>query len=196
MNRPRQFELDEVLERAIEVFWAKGYRNATPRELAECTGLSKSSLYNTFGSKRGLFERALDRYIERQQSEVSALLHAHELSTGLSKMYEQIILVSMPQESGGMGMSCMMASASMEVDPTDKPLIELVRRGRQAVIAVFRARLERARVEGELSKDRDTLGMARLLYNTYIGLVVLARSGTDRKALQDIAAKTIEAVTR
>ena len=73
MARPRKFEEPTVVATATELFWRKGYKATTPRDLVEATGLSKSSLYNTFGSKEGLFVRAMEHYIARRE----ALLEVH-----------------------------------------------------------------------------------------------------------------------
>ena len=62
MGRPRNFEADTVVERAMEEFWTHGYANTSPAQLAEAAGVGKGSLYNTFGSKRQLFDQALTRY--------------------------------------------------------------------------------------------------------------------------------------
>ncbi len=66
MGRPRSFEHDVAVDRAMDLFWRKGYRNTTPQDLVEALGIGKGSLYNAFGSKRELFTMALDRYRDQQ----------------------------------------------------------------------------------------------------------------------------------
>ena len=65
MGRPREFDEDGVLERALHVFWRLGYEATSVTDLMEATGLAKGSLYKAFGDKRSLFLKALDRYLER-----------------------------------------------------------------------------------------------------------------------------------
>ncbi len=62
MPRPREFNEAAVVDRAMDAFWTNGYANTSPAQLAEATGVAKGSLYNAFGRKRELFDRALDRY--------------------------------------------------------------------------------------------------------------------------------------
>jgi len=71
MGRPRSFDDDAVIDRAMEVFWTYGYANTSPAQLAQATGVAKGSLYNAFNSKRELFDRALARY----DQQVSKLAH-------------------------------------------------------------------------------------------------------------------------
>src|SRR4051812_4655418 len=67
-GRVRQFDVDEALDRALEVFWARGYEGATLPELTAAMGINRPSLYAAFGNKEQLFRRALDRYQTGPQS--------------------------------------------------------------------------------------------------------------------------------
>src|SRR5712671_2081432 len=74
MARPRQFDVDAALECAMDVLWTKGYEATSLDDLCETTGLSRSSLYATFGSKRNLLLRSVDRYVERRTPNIAAVL--------------------------------------------------------------------------------------------------------------------------
>ena len=74
MARPREFEVDIALERAMEAFWSKGYEATSLDDLCEGTGLSRSSLYATFGSKRNLLLRSVDRYVAQRNPQIAAVL--------------------------------------------------------------------------------------------------------------------------
>src|SRR6202023_2269994 len=74
MARPREFDVDIALDRAMEVFWSKGYEATSLDDLCEVTGLSRSSLYATFGSKRNLLLRSVDRYVEQRTPRIAAVL--------------------------------------------------------------------------------------------------------------------------
>lgn len=194
MARPRQFDEAEVVDKATQVFWARGYRATTPRDLLEATGLSRSSLYNTFGSKEGLFLRSLQAYVCGQAGFMGAELGGRSLRGALEWMYDQIITMSRPIADGGAGMSCMMATAAIEADPGDDQVLAGVQAGRVAMTAMFQRRLERAREEGELSADKDPATLAPFLFNTNMGLVVLARAGTPAETLRVVADQTVRAV--
>src|SRR5258708_8354183 len=74
MARPREFDIDIALDRAMEAFWEKGYEATSLDDLCEVTGLSRSSLYATFGSKRTLLLQAVDRYVDRRNPQIAAVL--------------------------------------------------------------------------------------------------------------------------
>ena len=80
MSRPRKFDEDDVVERAMEEFWTNGYAATSPARLAEATGVAKGSLYNAFSSKRALFERCLDKY-QQQIAKLAEGLMGHPGST-------------------------------------------------------------------------------------------------------------------
>jgi TetR/AcrR family transcriptional regulator, transcriptional repressor for nem operon len=192
--RPREFDEAEVVQKATQLFWSQGYRATSPRDLLAATGLSRSSLYNTFGSKEGLFRRSMLAYVTGQAAFMRAELDRREARAGLEWMYEQLIAIGTPVADGGAGRSCMMCTAAIEADPQDTDLFEAVQAGRTAVTAVFRARLERAQGEGELPPGKDPAALAHFLFNTNMGLVVLARAGTPAETLRVIADQTLQAV--
>ncbi len=65
MARPREFDEETVLEAAVQCFWSRGFEATSVRNLIEKTGLTSASLYNAFGDKRALYQKALDHYVER-----------------------------------------------------------------------------------------------------------------------------------
>ena len=150
MARPRNFDEADVVAKATDVFWANGYRRTTPAQLMEATGLSKGSLYNTFGSKAGLFQRSLDAYIEANKEHVGARLAGDDLEQVLRGLYATIIDTSLPTQCGGMGRSCLMATATIDTDDTEPELVAHVQAAAGTMVGVFRERLERAQREGAI----------------------------------------------
>lgn len=191
MARPRQFDEQDVIQKATALFWEQGYRGTSPKELLEATGLSRSSLYNTFGSKQGLFERALARYVDEQEVFVGDMLDAGDLRTALTRMYDAIV----GSVTGTDGPNaCMVCRAALEVDPTEETLLARLASARERMQAVFTRRLVRAHEEGDIASDRDPVALARFLFHSNMGLVVLARTGAERADLEQIATLTVDAV--
>jgi len=100
MARPREFDVDAALERAMQVFWAKGYESTSLDDLCEATGLGRSSLYAAFGDKHGLCLRALDRYEEGSAARINDALTrpvpndvTDEMFTGLRKHWNDTQVV-------------------------------------------------------------------------------------------------------
>jgi len=82
MPRPREFDIDTALERAMQVFWAKGYESTSLDDLCEATGVGRSSLYSAFNDKRDLYLRALDHYENASAARIAAAL-ARFLTAGI-----------------------------------------------------------------------------------------------------------------
>ena len=194
MARPRNFDEADVVAKATDVFWAHGYRRTTPALLMEATGLSKGSLYNTFGSKAGLFRRALDGYLEQNKAQMEAMLAGDDLEQVLRGLYACIIGTSLPLACGGHGRSCLMATATIETDASEPELVAHVGGAARIMVGVFEARLQRARDEGAIGADRDPAALAWFLFNTNMGLVLLARAGTPREALEQVADQAVRSV--
>jgi len=191
MGRPRTFDETEVVQRAAELFMEKGYQRTTPQDLLVATGLSKSSLYATFGSKQGLFERALGHYVEHQVDALGEMLDQGTLREGLERMYAMIISMSTDDEQPR---SCMICTASLEADPQDTELVALVASSGARVLATITARIERAQRDGEVDPRKDAGALAHVIYTQNMGLVVLARSGTPAEALHAATDQVIASI--
>ena len=191
MARPRNFDEQQVVERAMDLFWSKGYRETTPRELMEATGLSKSSLYATFGNKEGLFLRAMARYVALNRAQMRSMLAQPDLRSALEQMYEMVIQMSL---GGPEGRTCLVCTTTLEAGAEDEALLASVQEGQRQILGVFQERLEQAQREGQLSPERDARGLAHFLMSNNNGIQVLARGGASRDDLQRVATQVIETV--
>ncbi|MHC4836898.1 MAG: TetR/AcrR family transcriptional regulator [Planctomycetota bacterium] len=191
MARPREFDEQQVVAQATDLFWEKGYRRTTPADLLAATGLSKSSLYATFGSKQGLFIRAVEAYVAGQTAGMRAMLDRPTLREALDGLYDAIITTS---TCGDAARSCLVCSASLEVDPSEAEVVERVRAATDSVLSVITERIERAQAAGEIAVDRDAKALARLVQNNNMGMVVLARAGASPEALRSVANQVVAAV--
>ncbi|MFF3560251.1 TetR/AcrR family transcriptional regulator [Streptomyces sp. NPDC002574] len=182
MTRPKQFDPDVAVEQAMEVFWRKGYASTTPQDLVDALGIGKGSLYNAFGSKRALFERALRRYRERQ---ASVLLRALEepgpAKVRLRRALEAVVRTDLadPDRRG-----CMAVNTAAEVVRTDEVATDLVLRAFAHIESAFRAVVVEGQRAGEISPERDPDGLAAMLQNTVAGLRLAVRvaEGPERPA--------------
>ena len=144
MARPREFDPDTVLERAMRVFWAKGYHASSLDDLCDAAELNRPSLYAAFGDKRALFLATLDRYGDRAVARVTAALSRpvpirDAIAAFLSEMIEQI--VAGPGRAG-----CFIGNCAAEVAPHDRAAAACVTRNLKRVEAAFRAGFAAAQI--------------------------------------------------
>src|SRR5215831_8677527 len=161
MARPREFDVDSALERAMDVFWSKGYEATSLDDLCGATGLSRSSLYATFGNKRELLLQTVDRYVEQRTPRIEAILeryaNLHEGIAALAREFiEQII-------SGAGRRGCFLGNCAAELPRSDRTAMARVRQGLERTEATFRRALAEAQRRGELRPGADVDALARFL---------------------------------
>lgn len=182
-GRPRAFNTEEALDRALEVFWRKGYEGASLDELTGAMGISRPSLYAAFGDKEGLFRKALDRYAEGPSSfgrealkEPTARAVVERFLLGAVKMQAD------PSTPPG----CLMVHGALASgDGADSVRRELNSR-RAADEAGLRRRLIRAKAEGDLPPDVNPADLARYVVTVVRGMAVQAAGGATHKELRRV----------
>jgi TetR/AcrR family transcriptional regulator, transcriptional repressor for nem operon len=186
MARPREFDVDIALDRAMDVFWDKGYDATSLDDLCEVTGLSRSSLYATFGSKRKLLLRSVDRYVERRNPQIAAVLaQSLPISESLAALARQFIDQI---ESGSGRRGCFLGNCAAELPRNDRAAQARVRRGLESTEATFRDALARAKERGELPSGADIGALARFFTAGFQGLRLIGKVNPDRAVLEDISA--------
>ena len=145
MARPREFDVDIALDRAMDVFWDKATRTSLD-DLCQVTGLSRSSLYATFGSKRKLLLRSVDRYVERRTAKIAAVLaQSLPISDALAALARQFIDQI---ESGSGRRGCFLGNCAAELPRNDRAAQARIRRGLEITEATFRDHLHAPRRAG------------------------------------------------
>jgi TetR/AcrR family transcriptional repressor of nem operon len=192
MARPREFDVDAALDRATEAFWTKGYEATSLDDLCAVTGLSRSSLYATFGSKRKLLLRSVDRYVEQRRPQIAAVL-AQPLSIRavFADLLGQIIgqIVAGPGRRG-----CFLGNCAAELPRRDLVALANVRRGLDAIEATFRDSLARAKGRGELPSGADVDQLARFVTAGIQGLRLVGKVNPNRAVLEDIAGSILQCI--
>ena len=184
--RPREFDVDAALDRALQVFWAKGYESTSLDDLCDGTGLGRSSLYAAFGDKRGLYLRALARYEAGAAERVAAALARplpirEAIAAFLSRIIDEI--VAGPGRRG-----CFIGNCAAELAREDREAAARVRHSLDRVEAQFREALAGAKTRGEIAARADVDALARFLTAGIQGLRLVGKAKPDRAALDDIAA--------
>jgi TetR/AcrR family transcriptional repressor of nem operon len=189
--RSKEFDRDVALERALQLFWRKGYEATSLGELLEVMGIARQSLYNTFGDKHALFIEALARYSERGSHGVhDCLAAAPSVRRAFRDLFEAIVA----QTSREQRLGCMAINAAVELAPHDPAVAKLIAARQRALEETFFRALERGRAAGELAPAKDTRGLARFLVGALQGLRVAATGDPGSAALRDIARITLQAL--
>jgi TetR/AcrR family transcriptional repressor of nem operon len=184
MGRPREFDEGEVLQRAAEVFRAKGYKATSTRDLEQYTGLTSASLYNAFSDKRALYLRALAQYLDRSLRERIARLEAlPSPADAIVCFFEEIIERSLadPRHRG-----CLLVNTALEASSDDRDLQQFVADHTQMIEAFFRRRIVAGQRMGQIPADRSAGDVARMLLSIVMGLRVLVRVRPEAALLTDL----------
>jgi TetR/AcrR family transcriptional repressor of nem operon len=193
MARPRNFEPDAAIDRALDVFWSKGYEATSLDDLCAATGLSRSSFYATFGSKKNMLLQTVTRYSEQRTPHLTAVL-AQDMS--VRDAFARLARLFIDQIVSGSGRrGCFLGNCAAELPRNERAALAKVREGLAATEAAFHNALVRGQARGELPPDSDTAALARYLTAAFQGLRLVGKVNPDRQALTDIADTILQALS-
>ncbi|MGI5499059.1 TetR/AcrR family transcriptional regulator [Lentzea sp. CA-135723] len=189
-GRPRAFDADEALGRALLVFWAQGYEGASLANLTEAMGISTASMYATFGNKEQLFRQALQRYDEGPSAYVvAALAEPTALRVATALLAGSISTTTCPEQPHG----CLGVQAALATGEAGREIRALLVDWRNKGHERIRDRFQRAVDEGDLPRDADPAVLARYVHTLQAGIAVQAASGVSPEELQEMAATSLRA---
>jgi AcrR family transcriptional regulator len=190
LGRPRKFDADEALDRAVLVFWRLGYERTTLTGLCQAMGINRPSLYAAFGTKEELFHRALDRYANgphAYESEALGLPTAREVA-------EALLYGAVDRQTGvDTPHGCLAVLGATTHPDTDSPIARALIDARAAGEDAVRERLELASAEGDLPADADPDELAAYLRTVIYGMTVKAATGATRQQLERIVELALRA---
>ncbi|GAA5133400.1 TetR/AcrR family transcriptional regulator [Prosthecobacter algae] len=191
VGRPRAFDPDVALEKAMQVFWKHGYEGTSLSDLTEAMGINRPSLYATYGNKEQLFIKVLDRYGSGPVAYVLESLNEPTVRGVIEKMLQgSVCLLSDPQHPRG----CMALQGMLCGGKDSAFVLEHARARRVAAQEKIRERFERARKEGDLTLEVNAGDLARHLAMLLNGLSIQASNGASAKELKravEFALKTL-----
>lgn len=189
MARQKEFDRDEVLHKAMEVFWSRGYEAASIQDLVNHMGINRQSLYDTFGDKHTLYLHSLDHYREVESRKLFELLERPgSVKKSLRQLFEDIVEGSLCR---GQRRGCFMGNAMSELAGRCKETAARTCSNMAAAEEAFYRALSRGRKEGEIEGVRDLRAVARFLYSSLQGLVLMAKATQDRRTLEDVVKVTL-----
>src|SRR5437588_1690331 len=189
-GRVRQFDADIALDRAVDVFWARGYEGATLPQLTKAMGINRPSLYAAFGNKEQLFRKALDRYQTGPMSFLAEALRKPTARAVVETIFSGFIRMQRDREKAR---GCLIVSGALtageEAESVRRELAQL----RQAIVKTLRERFKRAVQDGDLPAGTNCATLARYTATVLNGLAVQAASGATEKELRRVAARAMKA---
>ncbi|MEU3954233.1 TetR/AcrR family transcriptional regulator [Streptomyces achromogenes] len=197
MARPRTFDEEQALDAAMRTFWRKGYEATSTEDLCAATGLGRSSIYNTFKSKRALFQRVLHRYLTTMNAGQLAVLEDPALSGAdrIRALFARVLDGDAENRPTGRSLGCLGVNTTIELAGRDAVAAGMLERDTARRLDSLRAAVEAGRRDGSITSARDAGDLARFLNATIAGLRVSAQGGADRAALDAIAAIALDALT-
>ncbi|MEU4684823.1 TetR/AcrR family transcriptional regulator [Streptomyces xinghaiensis] len=184
IGRPRGFDADEALERAMLVFWEHGYEGASLANLTDAMGISTTSMYAAFGNKEELFRKALERYTEGPSAYFGrALDEPTALGVATAILAGAIRTTTRPARPHG----CLGVQGALAAGDSGRGVRELLAAWRNDGCTRIRDRFQRAVDDGDLPPGTDPGLLARYVTTLTFGIAVQAASGVGREELQEMA---------
>ncbi|MDR7381667.1 TetR/AcrR family transcriptional regulator [Promicromonospora iranensis] len=183
-GRPRGFDADAALERAMQVFWAQGYEGASLTDLTGAMGITRTSMYAAFGNKEELFRKALERYAEGPASYVGrALREPTAARVATAFLHGSVRATSTP----GCPAGCLGVQGSLAAGVAGREARDTLATWREEGVRRLRERFQRAVDEGDLPSGADAGALARYLMAVSNGIAVQAAGGATRDDVQRVA---------
>ena len=185
MGRSITFDEAVALDAAIECFWRRGYGATSVRDLAAAMRIGGTSLYNSFGSKRSLFMRALERYLDRTvRARMQRLESSLPPKQAIRAFFQEVIERSLADRARR---GCLLINSALEVAPHDRRLGGDIAARLGELESFFRRLIAAAQAHGTVPRSVNASDSARLLLAVLLGIRVLARSKPERALLEGIA---------
>lgn len=184
MARTKEFDEIEILDKAVDLFWTKGYNATSANDLVKGLGLSRSSIYATFKDKRTLFIKSLDRYRRRN---VDQMLSMVKQSDDILKTIAEVFKLVIAQDiTAKIPKGCLMVNTGVELGPHDNEIAQIVNENAQNIEATFKIAIEKGQALGQIPKTHQAEALARFIHNNISGLRVAVKSTQEKEILDDI----------
>ncbi|MFD0767274.1 TetR/AcrR family transcriptional regulator [Mucilaginibacter lutimaris] len=189
MARTKDFDEDEVLKKAVDLFWLKGYNATSMQDLVDGLGISRSSLYDTYGDKHSLFLKALESYQCTSTAKFVQIIESDKPAKETIKALLNFIAGNLLNDKSQKG--CFMVNAEVEVALHDKEVNDMIQKNDENLEDAFFRVIKKGQESGEISNPQNARALARFVYNTVKGIQVTAKSTNDRAVFDDIISSAL-----
>jgi len=184
MARTKDFDEQAVLQKAICLFWNKGYNGTSMQDLVEGLGISRSSLYDTFGDKHQLYLKALDAYQLQYGTQLCKLTGESASAKEAIRQILDLVITDLLADEQRKG--CFIVNAGIELANHDQDVNKMICQTEQQLELAFAKVIRTGQEKGEIKKDKDAQALARFLNNTVKGMQVSVKATTQRSYFEDI----------
>ena len=190
-GRPREFDQEQALDQALELFWRQGYEGTSIADLRKAIGITAPSLYAAFGSKEELYGRVLERYLAGLGRTLADALSEEAGTYAAIKrfLFESAQIFAGHKNPRGCLISCAIPTCA----PENRSVADIVASKRTGSLLTLRSRFQQAVKNGELPRDTDTQQLARFYGAVIQGMSIQALDGAGAKALRGIAETALKA---
>lgn len=188
----KSFNEDDAVEKAMKVFWEKGYEPASMADLISTTGITRGSLYNAFGGKEQLFIKSLSKYDQEFRRSFLAELEAmDDPKRAITIFFERIVDQTLADtEKKG----CFIINTASELSTHGEEVNSIVHNGIRELEAFFRRSIEVAQMRGNISKSVNPVDTAKALLAMLVGIRILGRGVFDKIALTTISSQALRLI--
>jgi TetR/AcrR family transcriptional repressor of nem operon len=186
----KAFDVDDVLNKAMEAFWAGGYEATSMQDLVKSTGVNRASLYATYGDKHSLFLKSLRMYDERQRHALLSRLEAGPSPKAAIKQLFEAFAGSAVEDGANKG--CFMTNTALELAARDREARQVVATAQEQLEAFFARMVKAGQARGEIRRTLSPGTTASGLLATLLGLLVLVRSRPHRKVLDAVVTDAMQ----
>ena len=180
----KSFDVEQTLDKAMRLFWSRGYEATSIQNLIDEMGINRGSMYDTFGDKRSLFIAALRQYDSKcRKAQLTSLERKYSPKAGIKALFDGWIdtVLSDPTHSG-----CFLTNTALELAAHDPEIGAMVAESQKDIERFFRRLVQRGQAAGEIPRDRDPAEQSQTLLAALIGLLVLGRSRPEPALLHSI----------
>lgn len=182
MPRNKLFNEAEVLDKAINLFWRKGYSATSIQDLVDHLGINRASLYDTYGDKEKLFSKAFEHYRDiNTKSFIDFLLNEPDVKLGLKKLFERAVdeCICDAEKKG-----CFVVNTTTELTPGDGKIVRMLEENKKTYENLFLDYLKKGESKGQY-QGKDLKAIASLLFTLYSGIKVVSKIQTDRNEMMN-----------
>lgn len=190
-GRPREFDADAALDKALHVFWERGYEGTSLADLTEAMGINRPSLYAAFGNKEELFRRALNRYLDKGPGAAKREALEEPTARAVVERLFKCVATSLTDPANPRG--CLSVQGALTCGEASESIKQELNRRRSEGEQALCQRLERAKAEGDLTSDADPAALARFVSTVIQGMSVQAAGGASREDLLLVADMALKA---